>query len=104
MSSEREGDRSQEVVESSAARGLVPKGHFAHLEKAFDGKYKATGFSDADFDIAILALRLGGKALLYSLSQAEGFPGVSTVYDKMRDSTVRHSSIWRSFSATLAPV
>ncbi|CAM9923932.1 unnamed protein product, partial [Sphacelaria rigidula] len=45
------------------------------LEQAFLGKYHAEGFSDKEFDMAILALRLRGQALLYALSKSSGFPG-----------------------------
>ena len=45
----------------------------------------AAGHSDKDKDIAILALRVGGQALLYSLPQAAGFPRVTKVYDKMEN-------------------
>ncbi|CAN0315596.1 unnamed protein product, partial [Scytosiphon promiscuus] len=77
------------LLSSALREGRSTKAILLQLEKAFTGKYKATGFSDEEFDIAILALRLGGQALLYTLSQAEGFLGVSTVYEKMRDTTIR---------------
>lgn len=82
----------RKLLSRALREGFSQKAILVQLEKAFNVKHNATGFSDQDFDIAILALRLGGQALLYSLSQAEGFPGVSTVYDKMRDTTVSNSS------------
>ncbi|CAN0333225.1 unnamed protein product, partial [Hapterophycus canaliculatus] len=68
------------LLSRALREGRSTKAILLQLEKAFTGKYKATGLSDEDFHIAILALRLGGQALLYTLSQVEGFPGVSTVY------------------------
>lgn len=80
---------SRRLLSQALKAGLSEKAILLRLEQAFLGKYNAKGFSDKDFDIAILSLRLGGQALLYSLSKSSGFPGVSTVYKKMRDRKVR---------------
>lgn len=75
--------------------GMSEKALLFRLEQAFTGKYRAAGYSDRDYDLAILALRLGGQALLYSLHQAAGFPGVTTVYEKMRDRSVSFTNYGR---------
>lgn len=55
------------------------------LEAAFDGVYSANGFSDMDIDVGLLALRLGGRRLLYALYVRLGLPSLRTV---MRSATL----------------
>lgn len=53
--------------------GLSMNGIVHKLELAVNGAYSAKGYSEDNFDLAILAMRLGGQALLHSLHKAAGF-------------------------------
>lgn len=74
---------SQALRDGKSAHALL-----GTLELALEGKYNARGYTDRDFSIAILALRLGGQALLFALHQCAGFPGITAVYNKMKDRSV----------------
>lgn len=69
--------------------GLSMNGILHRLEQAVNGTYSAKGFSEDEFDLAILSMRLGGQALLHALHKAAAFPGASTVYAKIRERSVR---------------
>lgn len=58
------------------------------LEQAVAGVYSVKGYSEDDFDLAILAMRLGGQSLLHALHKATGVPGATTVYAKIRERSV----------------
>ena len=53
------------------------------MAAAVAGTYSPKGFSQADFDVALLAWRLGGRRLLHALGEHSGFPCVSTVARNM---------------------
>lgn len=76
------------VLSQSLRDGLSPKAMLHRLEQAFEGKYRAGGHSEKEFDMAILAMRLGGQALLVALHQGVGFPGAAAVYEKIRERSV----------------
>ena len=80
------------VLSQSLRDGLSAKAMLHRLEQAFNGKYRAGGHSDKEFDMAILAMRLGGQALLVALHQGAGFPGATTVYEKIRQRSVSDST------------
>lgn len=68
--------------------GLSMNGILHRLEQAVNGAYSAKGYSEDEFDSAILFMRLGGQALLHALHKAAEFPGASMVYAKIRERSV----------------
>lgn len=68
--------------------GLSMHAILHRLEQAVNGTYSARGYSEDEFDLAILSMRLGGQALLHALHKAAGFPGASAVYAKIRERSV----------------
>lgn len=84
------------VLSQSLRDGLSAKAMLHRLEQAFEGKYRAGGHSDKEFDMAILALRLGGQALLVALHQGAGFPGATSVYEKIRERSVSDSTAMKA--------
>ncbi|CAN0520313.1 unnamed protein product, partial [Ectocarpus sp. 8 AP-2014] len=69
--------------------GLSLSGIMHRLEQAVNGKYSAKGFSEDEFDLAILSMRLGGQSALHALHKAAGFPGATTVYAKIRERSMK---------------
>eukprot|EP00904_Undaria_pinnatifida_P003353 jgi/Undpi1/13018/HiC_scaffold_8.g02681.m1 len=63
--------------------GLSMNAILHRLEQAVGGTYKAKGYSEDEFDLAILAMRIGGQAMLHALHQAAGFLGATAVYAKI---------------------
>ena len=80
------------VLSQSLRDGLSAKAMLHRLEQAFEGKYRAGGYSDKEFDLAILAMRLGGQAMLVALHQGAEFPGATSVYEKIRERSVSDST------------
>ena len=72
--------------------GLSMNAILHRLEQAVGGTYKAKGYSEDEFDLAILAMRLGGQAMLHALHQAAGFPGATAVYAKIAARSVSGTS------------
>ena len=68
--------------------GVSMHGILHGLEQAVNGTYRAKGYSEDNFDSAILSMRLGGQALLHALHKAAGFSGASLVYAKTRERSV----------------
>ncbi|PIL37672.1 hypothetical protein GSI_01366 [Ganoderma sinense ZZ0214-1] len=46
------------------------------IEDALNGAYQARGYDSDDYDMALLVLRLGGRKLLYSMSQYIALPSL----------------------------
>ena len=72
--------------------GLSMNAILHRLEQAVGGTYKAKNYSEDEFDLAILAMRLGGHAMLHALHQAAGFPGATAVYAKIAARSVSGTS------------
>ena len=72
--------------------GLSMTSILGKLEQAVMGAYNAKGYSEDEFDLAILAMRLGGQSLLHALHRATGVPGATAVYAKMRERSVSETS------------
>ncbi len=49
------------------------------IEAAAEGLYRARGFEQGDYDLALLILRCGGRSLLWSMSEHSGLPSVRTL-------------------------
>lgn len=62
------------------------------LERAFDSKHRAGGRREKDFDMAIISMRLEGRAQLVALHYAAGFPEVTMVYEKIKERSVCDST------------
>lgn len=67
----------QRVLAQALKRGSTSHGILAKLESALTGSYSARGWSEEDFDLALLILRLGGPALLNVLHKTTGLPGLT---------------------------
>ncbi|CAM9909813.1 unnamed protein product, partial [Sphacelaria rigidula] len=64
--------------------GYSPLKMLAKLQEAVEGLYSVRGYGTDEVDLAILVLRLGGPALLFTLHQTSGLPGISTVRRHMK--------------------
>ena len=53
-----------------------------------NGRYSARGYSEDEFGLAIISMRVGGLALRHTLHKAAGFPRASAVYAKIRERSV----------------
>ena len=68
------------VLGQALKDGKSPFAILATLQSAFEGRYRARGHTEDDFDLAILVLRVGGPSLLYALSKSLGLPSLASVY------------------------
>ena len=76
--------------------GVSMHGILLRLEQAVNGTCSAKGYSEDEFDLAILSMRLGGQALLHALHKAAGFAGASAVCAKIRERSVSDKQ-WELF-------
>ncbi|KAJ7177322.1 hypothetical protein C8R43DRAFT_1118326 [Mycena crocata] len=53
------------------------------IETALLGNYRAFDYDEEDLDLGLLAVRLGGRSLLYSLNHSVGLPSIRTVYSRL---------------------
>lgn len=73
--------RLRAVLASARARGCSLKSVLARLEAAAEGRLRTRKFEQAEVDLAVLALRLGGRRMAFILHQALGLPSVSFLYE-----------------------
>lgn len=76
------------LISQARRDGLSLNAILGRLQQAVAGTYNAKGYSENEYDLAILAMRLGGQSLLHALHKAAGFPGATTVYAKIRERSV----------------
>ncbi|KAH6916539.1 hypothetical protein BKA70DRAFT_1502864, partial [Coprinopsis sp. MPI-PUGE-AT-0042] len=68
--------------------GASPRVLVDLLERAVKGLRTAKGFSERDYDIALIAKALGGPRLLYALQKAYGLPSQTTLRNHQRIPTM----------------
>jgi len=67
------------LVAGGLRRGASPRALVDLLERAVKGLRTAKGFSERDYDKALIAKALGGPRLLYALQKAHGLPSQTTL-------------------------
>lgn len=83
--------RLQQLTQQAVKEKISPAKIVARIEDSLNGAYQARGYSADDKDMALLVLRLGGRKLLYALSQYISLPSIrilrrSTTFTKLMPS------------------
>ncbi|KAI0748796.1 hypothetical protein BC629DRAFT_1243540, partial [Irpex lacteus] len=86
--------RLRQLVKQSIAEGASITKIVSRIEESVSGVYQARGYNDDDLDISLLILRLGGRKLLYAMSQQISVPSLRTL---------RRHSAFTKLSPSLGP-
>lgn len=72
--------RLNQIISITLRHGSSATAIAAQIQRAIDGLYSPRGgFTQRDLDVAFLCQAIGGRRLLYSLSQSHGLPSETTV-------------------------
>ncbi|KAG1862950.1 hypothetical protein C8R48DRAFT_748149 [Suillus tomentosus] len=77
--SERDIPRLQQIINVALCNGASVRQVVNKLEDALEGAYHPRGYDANDLDIATLVYRLGGRQLLFALSQKLAIPSLRTL-------------------------
>jgi uncharacterized protein YoaH (UPF0181 family) len=75
--------RIQALVSMAMCSGTSISTITQKIHNAFCGLYRPKSFGENDIASAILVLRIGGRNLLWVLSQSHGLPSIRTIYNRM---------------------
>lgn len=74
--------RTHQLIRQGIKNGASISRIIQRIENSLAGVYRPRGYTEDDTDTALMVLRLGGRKLLYALSQHIGLPSLRTLRRK----------------------
>ena len=74
-----------QLVKVCKSQGMGMQSIINKIHDALSDKYHCKSFTESEWDISVLALRLGGPRFMHVMHTMYGLPGISSVYKHSKD-------------------